>query len=138
MVGTGGSSRGVAESLVAHDPGVLCVAVEPGESAVLSGGPSGTHRIEGVGAGFVVPLWKRDAVAEVATVTTDAAMAMARRLAREEALFAGTSTGGNVATAIEVGRRLGPDATVVTVMCDSGIKYLSTPLYGGSAGRGGA
>jgi len=131
MVGTGGSSRGIAESLRRHDARVRCVAVEPSESAVLSGRESGTHRIEGVGAGFVVPLWKRDAFDEIATVSTEEAMEMARRLAREEALFAGTSTGGNVVAAIALGRRLGPEATVVTVMCDSGLKYLSTALYGG-------
>jgi cysteine synthase A len=87
------------------------------------------HRIEGVGAGFVVPLWRPDLVDEIIAVSTEDAMAMARRLAREEALFAGTSTGANVAAAIDVGRRLGPTATVVTVMCDSGLKYLGTALY---------
>ena len=81
-------------------------------------------------AGFVVPLWRPEVIDEIATVSTEEAMATARRLARTEGLFAGTSTGGNVAVAIELGLRLGPDATVVTVMCDSGMKYLSTPLYG--------
>lgn len=129
LTGTAASSRGVSEQLHRHDPSVHCVAVEPAESPVLSGGSSGAHRIEGVGAGFVVPLWDPDAVDEIATVSTDTAMRTARDLARLDGLFAGTSTGGNVAAAIEVGRRLGPEATVVTVMCDSGIKYLSTPLY---------
>ena len=87
------------------------------------------HKIEGIGAGFVVPLWKPDAVDEIATVSTEEAMETARQLARTEGIFAGTSTGGNVATAIKLGRRLGPDATVVTVMCDSGVKYLSTALF---------
>jgi cysteine synthase A len=128
--GTGASSRGVSEGLHERNPKIHCVAVEPSESAVLSGGESGVHKIEGVGAGFVVPLWRPEAIDEVATVSTDDAMAMARRLAREEGLFAGTSTGGNVATAIELGLRLGPQATVVTMMCDSGVKYLSTSLYG--------
>ena len=105
------------------------MAVEPAESAVLSGGPSGSHRIEGAGAGFVVPLWHAGIADEIATVSTDAAMAMSRRLAREEALFAGTSTGANLVAAIRLGQRLGPDATVVTVMCDTGIKYISTALY---------
>lgn len=82
-----------------------------------------------VGAGFVVPLWKADAIDEIATVSTEEAMDVARRLVRTEALFAGTSTGANVTAAIELGRRLGPDATIVTVMCDSGVKYLSTALY---------
>lgn len=127
--GTAACLRGVGEGLRRRDPGVRLVAVEPAESAVLSGGPSGVHRIEGVGAGFVVPLWSPEVADEVVTVSTGAAMAMARRLAREEALFAGTSTGANLVAALEVGRRLGPAAQVVTLLCDSGLKYLSTPLY---------
>jgi len=128
--GTAASLRGVAETLRRHAPGLRIVAVEPAESAVLSGGPSGVHRIEGVGAGFVVPLWQPDLVDEILPVSTDTAMAMARRLAREEALFAGTSSGANLVAALDVARRLGPGATVVTLLCDSGLKYLSTPLYG--------
>ncbi len=76
-----------------------------------------------------MPLWDPSLVDEIATVSTEAAMATARRLARAEALFAGTSTGANLVAAIELGLRLGPEATVVTVLCDSGIKYLSTELY---------
>lgn len=129
ITGTAASARGVAEALHRHNSNIHCVAVEPSESAVLSGGESGVHKIEGVGAGFVVPLWKPDAIDEIATVSTKEAMETARQLARTEAIFAGTSTGGNVATAIKLGRRLGRDATVVTVMCDSGVKYLSTALY---------
>jgi cysteine synthase A len=127
--GTAASARGVSEALHHHNPRIHCVAVEPSESAVLSGGSSGVHRIEGVGAGFVVPLWKADAVDEVATVSTGEAMAMARELARREGLFAGTSTGANMAAALRIGARLGPQATVVTLMCDTGMKYLSTALY---------
>jgi cysteine synthase len=127
--GTAASLRGVAEGFRRRSKRVRVVAVEPQESAVLSGGKTGVHRIEGVGAGFVVPLWRPDLVDEIIAVSTEDAMAMARRLAREEALFAGTSTGANVAAAIDVGRRLGPTATVVTVMCDSGLKYLGTALY---------
>ena len=129
MAGTAASSRGVSEGLHRHDPRIHCIVVEPSESPVLSGGAAGSHRIEGVGAGFVVPLFDRTAVDEVATVSTAEAMRTSRELARAEGIFAGTSTGGNVATAIEVGMCLGPDATVVTVMCDSGIKYLSTATY---------
>jgi cysteine synthase A len=128
--GTAASVRGVAEGLRPRKPGIRIVAVEPAESAVLSGGKTGSHRIEGVGAGFVVPLWQPSLVDEIATVSTEEAMAMARRLARAEALFAGTSTGANLAAAIALGRRLGKGATIVTVMCDTGLKYLSTPLYG--------
>ena len=128
-VGTGGSLRGVSSRLRAHARAVHVVAVEPDESAVLSGGPSGSHKIEGVGAGFIVPLWNKELVDEIHTVSTDEAMATARRLAREEGLFAGTSTGGNVAVALRIAARLGPDQTVVTVAVDSGMKYLSTALY---------
>ena len=128
-VGTAGSLRGIGDSLRAHDEGVRIVAVEPEESAVLSGGPSGSHKIEGVGAGFVVPLWN-DAVAdEIQTVSTEEAMAAARRLAHEEGIFAGTSTGGNVTVALRVAEILGPNHSVVTLAADSGIKYLSTRLY---------
>lgn len=127
--GTAASVRGVAEALRSRRSDVHCVAVEPAESPVLSGGPTGVHRIEGVGAGFVVPLWDGSVISEVATVSTGEAMAMARRLAAVEGLFAGTSTGANLVAALAVAGRLGPEATVVTVMCDSGIKYLSTALY---------
>jgi cysteine synthase A len=127
--GTAACVRGVAEALRRRKPDIRIVAVEPKESAVLSGGKAGVHKIEGVGAGFVVPLWHPAIADEIATVSTEEAMAMARRLARADALFAGTSTGANVAAAIELGKRLGRDATVVTVMCDSGLKYLSTGLY---------
>ena len=128
--GTAACVRGVAEALRARKPDIYIVAVEPAESAVLSGGPSGVHKIEGIGAGFMVPLWEPSAIDEITPVSTKTAMAMARKLAAGEALFAGTSTGANLTAAIALGMRLGPDATVVTVMCDSGLKYLSTPLYG--------
>ena len=128
-VGTAGSLRGIANRLRAHDEAVRIVAVEPEESAVLSGGQSGSHKIEGVGAGFVVPLWADELADEIHTVSTQEAMATARSLAREEGVFAGTSTGGNVAVALRVAQRLGPDQVVVTVAVDSGLKYLSTGLY---------
>lgn len=127
--GTAACVRGIAEVLRRNKPNIHIVAVEPKESAVLSGGRTGVHKIEGVGAGFVVPLWDPSIADEIATVSTEDAMAMARQLARSDALFAGTSTGANLVAAIEIGKRLGKDATVVTVMCDSGIKYLSTRLY---------
>jgi cysteine synthase A len=129
MVGTCGSLRGVSTRLRSHDSAIHVTAVEPAESAVLSGGASGAHNIEGTGAGFVVPLWTPELANEIRTISTADAMAMARRLAREEGIFAGTSTGGNVAIALEVAKRLGPGHTVVTIAIDSGMKYLSTPLY---------
>lgn len=124
FVGTAGSLRGNAEGLRRRKPEVRIVAVEPAESPVLSGGPTGAHKIDGVGAGFVVPLWRADVADQIERVSTEEAIAMAMRLAREEGLFAGTSTGGNVVAALRVAESLGPGATVVTVMCDSGLKYL--------------
>jgi cysteine synthase len=125
-VGTGASLRGIAEALRRHDQQITIVAVEPSESAVLSGGPTGAHKIDGVGAGFVVPLWNDEIASQIDQVSTEEATAMAMRLAREEGLFAGTSTGGNVIAALRLADQLGPDATIVTVMCDTGMKYLHT------------
>jgi cysteine synthase len=123
-VGTAASLRGIAERLRHYRDMIEIVAVEPAESAVLSGGPSGAHRIDGIGAGYVVPLWQENLADGIERVSTEEAMAMAFRLAREEGLFAGTSTGANVVAALRLAEQLGPDATVVTVMCDTGMKYL--------------
>jgi cysteine synthase A len=123
-VGTAASLRGVAEGLQRRDARVRIVAVEPAESPVLSGGRTGAHKIDGVGAGFVVPLWRPELVDRIERVSTEAAVAMALRLAREEGLFAGTSTGANVVAALRVAEGLGKGATVVSVMCDTGMKYL--------------
>ncbi len=128
-VGTAHSIHGAARALRSHGAPIHVTAVEPAESAVLSTGQSGSHRIEGIGIGFIPPLWEPDQVDEIQTVTTDEATRMARRLAREEGLFAGASSGANVVAALRVAERLGPDATVVTIMCDSGLRYLSTDLY---------
>ena len=128
-VGTAQSLHGVAKALWRHKPGIRITAVEPSESAVLSGGPTGAHEIEGIGIGFIPPLWDPNLVNEVMTVSTGEAKNMARRLAREEGLFAGTSSGGNVVAALRVAERLGPQATVVTLLVDSGLRYISTDLY---------
>ena len=128
-VGTAASSRGVATVLKRHKPGIRVAVVEPAESAVLSGGQPGPHKIEGVGIGYTPPLWDPTLVDEIVPVKTEDAKAMARRLAREEGLFAGTSSGANVIAAIQIGERLGPGATVVTLMADSGLKYLNTDVY---------
>ena len=125
-VGTAASLRGTAEALRRRNGKIRIVAVEPSESPVLSGGRTGAHKIDGVGAGFVVPLWRDDVADEIEQVSTEEATAMALRLAREEGLFAGTSTGGNVVAALRLAQRLGPDATVVTIMCDTGMKYLKS------------
>ncbi|MBV8517088.1 MAG: cysteine synthase family protein [Acidobacteria bacterium] len=129
-VGTAASLRGVAAVLKRHNASTQIVAVEPAESAVLRGGPPGPHKIEGVGIGYTPPLWEPSEVDEILAVPTADAKAMARRLAREEALFAGTSSGANVIAAIEVAAKLGPGKTVVTLMVDSGLKYLSTDVFG--------
>lgn len=128
-VGTGASSRGVATVLKAKNPRIRIVAVEPAESAVLSGGAAGPHKIEGVGVGYRPPLWEPSLIDEVIAIPTDDAKVMARRLAREEGLFAGTSSGANVLAALHVAEREGRGSTVVTLMADSGLKYLSTDLF---------
>jgi cysteine synthase A len=128
-IGTAASLRGVATVLKRRNPSVRILAVEPGESAVLSGGQPGAHKIEGIGIGYAPPMWDPGLVDEIIPVTTAAAEAMARRLAREEGLFAGTSSGANVIGAIRTGERLGPGASVATLLVDSGLKYLSTDVY---------
>ncbi len=128
-VGTSASSRGVATVLKRYNSKVRITVVEPAESSVLLGGQGGPHKIEGVGIGYTPPLWEPNLVDEVMAVRTADAKDMARRLAREEAIFAGTSSGANVIAAIRVARQLGPGSTVVTLMVDSGLKYLSTDVY---------
>jgi cysteine synthase A len=128
-VGTAASSRGVAAVLKRCKPSIKIIVVEPAESSVLLGGPAGPHKIEGVGIGYTPPLWDPTLVDEILAVKTDDAKEMARRLARQEALFAGTSSGANVIAALQVAERLGPRARVVTLMADSGLKYLNTDVY---------
>jgi len=123
-VGTAASLRGVAEGLRRRDERIRIVAVEPAESPVLSGGAPGGHKIDGIGAGFVVPLWQAGLADRIEPVSTREAVAMALRLAREEGLFAGTSTGANLVAALRLAEQLGPGATIVSVMCDTGMKYL--------------
>ena len=133
-VGTSASIQGVAQALRKQNPKVRIVAVEPGESAVLSGGEAGPHKIEGVGIGRTPPMWDPAIIDEVVAVPTDAATQMARRLAKEEALFAGTSSGANVIAALKVAEQLGPASTVVTLMVDSGLKYTGTDVYRTASG----
>ena len=125
-VGTAGSLRGISEGLRRHGNKIKFVAVEPAESAVLSGGKPGSHKIDGMGAGFVVPLWKEGIADQIERVSTEEAMVMSMRLGREEGLFAGTSTGANVTAALRLAENLGPGATIVTIMVDTGMKYLKT------------
>jgi cysteine synthase A len=124
-VGTAASLRGIAESLRLHKQRIRIGAVEPSESPVLSGGAPGAHKIDGIGAGFVVPLWQEHNADRIERVSTEEAVAMSLRLAREEGLLAGTSTGANVIAALRWAEQLAPGATIVTVMCDTGMKYLN-------------
>ena len=125
-VGTAASLRGTAEALRHRKADLRVVAVEPAESPVLSGGKAGAHKIDGIGVGFIPPLW-RDGVADaIDLISTADATAMTLRLAREEGIFAGTSTGANVTAALRLGEQLGRGSTIVTIMCDTGMKYLKT------------
>ena len=128
-VSTAHSIHGVTAALWKKNRAIEVVAVEPAESAVLSGRPTGSHKIEGIGIGFVPPLWNPDLVNRIELVSTGDAQAMARRLAREEGIFAGTSTGANVVAALRTAERLGSDAIVVTIVVDSGLRYVSTDVY---------
>jgi cysteine synthase len=128
-VSTAHSLHGMSRALRLHQPALPVYAVEPAESAVLSGQPPGSHKIEGIGLGFLPPLWHPEEVTEILTVSTEDSKAMARRLAREEAIFAGTSTGANVAAALQIAARLGQGKTVVTIIVDSGLRYLSTDVF---------
>jgi len=129
-VGTGGTISGVSRFIKSQKPGFKAVAVEPKDSPVLSGGQPGPHMIQGIGAGFVPDNYDASVVDEVITMSNEDAMEMARRLAKEEGLLMGVSSGANVAAALEVARR--PEnagKTIVTVACDFGERYLSTTLF---------
>jgi cysteine synthase len=129
-VGTGGSFSGNAEVLKARVPGVQCVAIEPANSRALSGqGPFGGHRLEGMGPGFVPAICRLDLADEIVAVTDEDAYETARRLAREEGIFGGISSGCNVWAALQMARRLGPGRRVVTMIVDSGLKYLQGDLF---------
>ena len=128
-VGTGGSITGVGEVLKEVQPEVRVIAVEPAGSSILSGGEPGFSYIEGIGAGFVPQILNRELIDEVRVIEDDSAYEMARRLAREEGLLVGISAGANAFIAAEVARELGPDARVATILCDSGLRYLSTRAF---------
>ncbi|MDX8480361.1 cysteine synthase family protein [Mesorhizobium sp. VK24D] len=128
-VGTAHSLLGTARALRRHRADLPVFAVEPFESPVLSGWPPGSHKIEGVGVGFIPPLWNRSEVDKILSVSTNDAKQMARDLAREEAIFAGTSTGANVVAALRVAAWLGPGKTVATIVVDSGLRYVSTDVF---------
>ncbi len=129
-IGTGGTITGVGEVIKERKPDFKVIAVEPSASAVLSGKPRGPHPIQGIGAGFVPDVLNTHIYDEIITVEANDAMEMARRLAKEEGIFAGISTGANVWTAIQVANR--PENAgklIVTIACSTGERYLSTPTY---------
>jgi cysteine synthase A len=128
-VGTSGMLMGTARVLRRRDPSTRIVALEPATSAVLSGGTPGRHGVEGVAPGFVPPQFDRTLVSETRAIDETEARRMATTLARQEGLFAGTSTGLNVVAALQLARELGAGHTVVTVAVDSGLKYLGGDLY---------
>lgn len=129
-VGTGGTITGVGEVLKARNPSVRIVAVEPSASSVLNGGKPGWHEIQGIGAGFIPKVLNVKIFDEIIKVTNEEALDMTRRLAREEGILAGISTGANVRALFEIGKRSEmAGKTLVTLACDSGERYLSTPLF---------
>ena len=127
--GSAGCVMGVAEVLKRKAPKTKVFIVEPAESPLISKGRAGTHHIEGIGDGIIPPLLRRDLYDGVIEVTEEDSKIMARRLASEEGVFAGTSTGANVQASLQVMARLGEAKNIVTVAVDSGLKYLSTELY---------
>lgn len=129
-VGTGGSITGIGEVLKEKRPGFTVIAVEPEDSPVLSGGSPGPHKIQGIGAGFVPPVLNTEIIDEIIKVKAEDAFETSRRLAREEGILCGISAGANVWAAVQVARR--PEnkgKTIVTIICDTGERYLSTPMF---------
>ncbi len=129
-LGTGGCFSGVAEVLKAHDPSTRCVAIEPAASRNLSGGSLGGHRLEGIGVGFVPPGARLDLADEIAAVSDEDAFSTARALALREGLFAGQTSGANIVAAQRLAVDLGAGHRTVTILVDTGLKYLTGDLFG--------
>jgi cysteine synthase A len=128
-VGTGGTITGVGQVLREKRADARIIAVEPEKSAVLSGGPPGEHRIDGIGAGFVPAILDRSVLSEVRTISESDAQKMKLALARREGLLVGISAGASVKIALDVARELGPGKSVVTILCDTGERYFSSDAY---------
>jgi cysteine synthase A len=128
-VGTGGTLTGVGEVLRSHNPAVRIAAVEPTDSSVLSGGEPGPHKIQGIGAGFIPDVLNRKIFGEIITVANEDAYATTRRLARECGILVGISAGANVWAAQKMAQSLGKGKNVVTILCDTGERYLSTGVF---------
>ena len=128
-IGTGGTITGVGEVLKERFPGISIVAVEPEDSAILSGGKPGPHKIQGIGAGFVPKVLNTEVYDEIIQVSNDDSYTYARRAAREEGILGGVSSGAAIAAALQVAKKLGKGKTVVAILASNGERYLSTPLY---------
>jgi cysteine synthase A len=128
-VGTGGTITGAGQAIKNHNPEALIVAVEPSDSAVLSGGEPGPHKIQGIGAGFVPDVLNTEIYSRIITVSNEQAMQSAKALARDEGIFVGISAGANVFAARQVAAQLSPEQNVVTILCDTGERYLSTDIF---------
>jgi cysteine synthase A len=128
-VGTGGTITGCGEVFKERNPNVMIVAVEPSGSPVLSGGDPGPHKIQGIGAGFIPKVLNRKIIDRVLTVTDDQAYQTAKRLSKQEGLLVGISAGANVFAAQKVAEELGPGKNVVTILCDTGERYISIEKY---------
>lgn len=128
-VGTAGTVSGIGSKLKEYDNNIRVVALEPATSPVISGGQAGPHKIQGIGAGFIPDIYKKEIVDEVVTVSDEDAFEYARRMGREEGILVGISSGANIAAAIKIAKQLGKGKRVVTVAPDGGEKYLSMGLY---------
>ena len=128
-VGTGGTITGVGEVMKSKNPKIQVIAVEPATSSVLSGGMPGPHKIQGIGAGFVPPVLNRKILDRVLTVSDDDAYRTSKRIAKEEGMLVGISAGANVFAALQIAREMGPGKNVVTILCDTGERYISMEKY---------